>query len=144
MEPLRDFHKDEVRKLGYDLGLPEALIQRHPFPGPGLAIRILCAEEPYIEKDYSETQVGLSSFHFTPANPGLTVRYSVQVIVRVIVDYSNKLQKNHALLNRVSGNTTPEEQTELCRISSSMKINATVLPIRSVGVQGMYADHFIL
>lgn len=59
VEPLRDFHKDEVRKLGYDLGLPDSIIQRHPFPGPGLAIRILCAEEPYIEKDYSETQVML-------------------------------------------------------------------------------------
>lgn len=60
VEPLRDFHKDEVRKLGYDLSLPEALIQRHPFPGPGLAIRILCAKEPYIEKDYSETQVNVA------------------------------------------------------------------------------------
>lgn len=54
---MKDFHKDEVRALGFDLGLPAALVQRHPFPGPGLAIRILCAEEPFIEKDFSETQV---------------------------------------------------------------------------------------
>jgi len=41
VEPLRLLFKDEVRKVGHALGLPDFIIKRHPFPGPGLAIRIL-------------------------------------------------------------------------------------------------------
>jgi GMP synthase (glutamine-hydrolysing) len=46
IEPLRTLFKDEVREVGRQLGIPEAIVSRHPFPGPGLAIRIVGAVSP--------------------------------------------------------------------------------------------------
>ena len=50
LEPLRDLFKDEVRRLGVALGLPRAMVYRHPFPGPGLGVRILGE----VKRDYAD------------------------------------------------------------------------------------------
>ncbi|EDO34799.1 predicted protein [Nematostella vectensis] len=114
VEPLKDFHKDEVRQLGLELGLPTDIVHRHPFPGPGLAIRILCGEEPYQENDFADTNI----------------------ILGQIVDYAAAVVKPHSLFVRVRNSTNDEEKERLLIITSKYKIAASLLPIKSVGVQG--------
>ncbi|GET88481.1 Gmp synthase, putative [Leishmania tarentolae] len=57
IEPLCDYHKDEVRELGVRLGIPRHLVERQPFPGPGLAIRTLCTDgTPFRDASFKDTE----------------------------------------------------------------------------------------
>jgi len=60
IEPLQMLYKDEVRAIGLELGLPADLINRHPFPGPGLAIRILTSGTDTPEKDFNHEEKKLN------------------------------------------------------------------------------------
>ncbi|MDD4333335.1 MAG: glutamine-hydrolyzing GMP synthase [Patescibacteria group bacterium] len=63
VEPLVDFYKYEVRQIGRLLKLPKNLIERHPFPGPGLAIRALCFEEKNAKNNIQKTQNKITKFY---------------------------------------------------------------------------------
>ncbi|CAF0785237.1 unnamed protein product [Adineta steineri] len=113
IEPLKDFHKDEVRQIGLTLGLHPDVIYRHPFPGPGLAIRILCTDEPYMPHEtFAQTSNLLKS----------------------IVNYSTQ-SSSISSLNDIF---TDNEKIRLQNLTSLDKHDYTsvLLPIRSVGVQG--------
>jgi len=64
VEPLRELFKDEVREVGKHLGLPDSLVHRHPFPGPGLAVRILGEiDESKIELLQQADEIFISELH---------------------------------------------------------------------------------
>lgn len=91
-------HPPQVRALGRSLGLAEDLVARQPFPGPGLAIRVLCAEEPFMGADFAKTN---------------------DMLARFFGDAGERDEEMSALVpGDVAG------------------YHATLLPVRTVGVQG--------
>jgi GMP synthase (glutamine-hydrolysing) len=110
IEPLKDFHKDEVRQIGLTLGLHHDVIHRHPFPGPGLAIRILCTDEPYMPSEqFSQTST----------------------LLRTILTYSTMVEKQYAFLPTLDKIFNEHEKMILKTLTSPDRHDYTsvVLPV---------------
>ena len=102
VEPLSSFYKDEVREIGRELGLPAELLDRHPFPGPGLAIRCLCAER---DEPFAQTAEGLLLPVRSVGVQGDSRSYRAGAGVRPIPEASTERCRDEAteLINRMRG-----------------------------------------
>merc|ERR1712048_509725 len=109
IEPLMDYHKDEVRELGMSLGLPRDLVMRQPFPGPGLGVRLICASAPFVGDDFHQTNV------------------AVQDIVALETVPEERSAFKERVVRAYGGNVS-----RLLRSG----LSAVVLPFKTVGVQG--------
>lgn len=108
IEPLAQLYKDEVRQVGEKLGLPKEMVWRHPFPGPGLAVRCLCAQEETYPHNHVliENQINQELKKVCVASPPV---YSSALPGRGKIAFGN--------------------------------LQAKILPIQSVGVQGDFRTY---
>ena len=108
IEPLMDYHKDEVRELGMSLGLPKELVMRQPFPGPGLGVRLICTEEPFVCSNFDETDL----------------------LVKHLVNLDSS--KTPSSVTEKVKNAYGDDLSTLF----NSNLSATILPFKTVGVQG--------
>ena len=148
IEPIVDFYKDEVREIGTLLGLPKKIINRHPFPGPGLAIRILCHENsdsslnPNLSKPSPQPlslkgggifvlpikSVGVQGDNRTYANPLVIVNDSDW---DELDKTSSKITNSTKEINRVLLLLNPKKSSAYVEASSSAKATADKTKDRS-------------
>ncbi len=108
LEPLRDLFKDEVRELGVALGLPRDMVYRHPFPGPGLGVRILGE----VKREYAD------------------------LLRRADAIFIEELRATAATASDVAAGIASEEDIGKSWYELTSQAFAVFLPVKSVGVMG--------
>jgi len=108
LEPLRELFKDEVRELGVALGLPREMVYRHPFPGPGLGVRIL----------------------------GEVKRESASLLQRADAIFIDELRATHATERDAAAGLCPDKDVGKSWYDLTSQAFAVFLPVKSVGVMG--------
>ena len=108
LEPLRELFKDEVRELGVALGLPREMVYRHPFPGPGLGVRIL----------------------------GEVKRESASLLQRADAIFIDELRATHATERDAAAGLCSDKDVGKSWYDLTSQAFAVFLPVKSVGVMG--------
>ena len=108
LEPLRELFKDEVRELGVALGLPREMVYRHPFPGPGLGVRIL----------------------------GEVTQKAAQLLQRADAIFIDELRSTVATAHDAVAGLCGEEDVGKSWYDLTSQAFAVFLPVKSVGVMG--------
>jgi len=102
LEPLRELFKDEVRAVGIELGLPSELINRHPFPGPGLGVRILGEVKPeYAEKLRFADAILIDELHKFNLYNKVSQAFAVFLPIKSVGVIGDARQYDHVIAIRI-------------------------------------------
>jgi GMP synthase (glutamine-hydrolysing) len=96
IEPIKELYKDEVRELGRVLGLRESILMRHPFPGPGLAVRMIVSKDDSNFSDHKKMEEIIQKYE--------KATYRILPIRSVGVQGDSRSYKNCALINSFTRN----------------------------------------